>query len=195
MSAVDPARGNPVPGNPVTADPVTADPVTADLLDLLDYAMRRLAGRLAGLDDAEWAWTPTGDDRIGIRWRLQHIADLLSMERNWTWLGLPAPQEPMPATPTIGRGPGGGGPSLSAAGDAAAGGAADAIAAVDAAYRHWRDALGPCSDEQLAAPIGPLAAPYYAEASRPSFVLHIADELIHHGAETALLRDLYRERS
>jgi hypothetical protein len=32
---------------------------------------------------------------------------------------------------------------------------------------------------------------YFADATRRSFVLHIADELIHHTAEAALLRDLF----
>lgn len=36
-----------------------------------------------------------------------------------------------------------------------------------------------------------LAAGYFAGATGRSFVLHIADELIHHTAEAALLRDLF----
>ena len=35
------------------------------------------------------------------------------------------------------------------------------------------------------------AAGYFAGATGRSFVLHIADELIHHTAEAALLRDLF----
>lgn len=35
----------------------------------------------------------------------------------------------------------------------------------------------------------------YGAASRRSFVLHVLDELIHHGAEAALLRDLYAATS
>jgi uncharacterized damage-inducible protein DinB len=62
------------------------------------------------------------------------------------------------------------------------------------AYRRWRAALASCTDEQLAAPIGPPGAPKYARSPRRTFVLHVADELSHHGAEAALLRDLYRER-
>jgi len=34
-------------------------------------------------------------------------------------------------------------------------------------------------------------AGYFAGATVRSFVLHIADELIHHTAEAALLRDLF----
>jgi hypothetical protein len=32
----------------------------------------------------------------------------------------------------------------------------------------------------------------FADSTRRAFALHILDELIHHGAEVALLRDLYR---
>jgi ankyrin repeat protein len=38
--------------------------------------------------------------------------------------------------------------------------------------------------------MGPIAGPY-AEDTRLAFVLHIIDEYIHHGAEVALMRDLY----
>lgn len=172
--------------------------VAADLISALDYAVARLMGRLDGLDDAEWAWTPTADDRIGLRWRLQHIADVLSMERNWTWLGLPPPVEPLPPTPTLrylppAAGQPGGAAHLSGE-DLDGRDAAAAVAHIDEAHRRWRASLESCDDAQLAAPIGPLAAPYYDQASRRAFVLHVADELIHHGAEAALLRDLYAAR-
>lgn len=169
----------------------TRKAVAADLLALLDYAMGRLSGRMADLDDAEWAWTPTADDRIGLRWRLQHIADVLNMERNWTWLGLPAPTAPLPGAPTLRYGAGGA--AHLSADDPAGRDAAGAVAHVDEAYRRWRASLDLCDDEQLGAPIGPLAAPHYDRSPRRTFVLHVADELIHHGAEAALLRDLYRE--
>jgi len=39
--------------------------------------------------------------------------------------------------------------------------------------------------------MGAVAGPY-ACSDRVAFVVHIMDELIHHGAEVALLRDLYR---
>ena len=45
-------------------------------------------------------------------------------------------------------------------------------------------------DEALNTPLGE-AAGYFADATGRSFVLHIADELIHHTAEAALLRDLF----
>ena len=45
-------------------------------------------------------------------------------------------------------------------------------------------------DAGLAEPCGPAEGPY-AEESMATLVLHINREVIHHGAEIALLRDLY----
>jgi hypothetical protein len=47
------------------------------------------------------------------------------------------------------------------------------------------------TDAALWEPIGPLGGPF-SESTRVAWVLHILDEVIHHGAEIALLRDLYR---
>ena len=46
----------------------------------------------------------------------------------------------------------------------------------------------------LAEPCGPAEGPW-AERPRAELVLHINRELIHHGAEIALLRDLYAHRN
>jgi ankyrin repeat protein len=46
-------------------------------------------------------------------------------------------------------------------------------------------------ESSLEEPIGPVGGPY-ADSTRRAFVLHVLDELIHHGAEVATLRDLYR---
>ncbi len=42
--------------------------------------------------------------------------------------------------------------------------------------------------------LGPAWGPYGTD-SLADLVLHILDEFIHHGAEVALLRDLYRARN
>src|SRR6266536_54438 len=68
-----------------------------------------------------------------------------------------------------------------------------ALAEVEAAYGLWRNQLAAISDESFEEPIGP-AAGHYGDATRRSFALHIVDELIHHAAEAALLRDLYAGR-
>lgn len=138
-----------------------------DLVELFDVAWSRLWRRLRGLSDEEWAWCPTADLRIGLRWRLEHLRDLFAQERNWVWLGAPPPR--------LGRAP--------------VGSAGAALLALQEAYLSWRDLITePGLDP--AAPVGPAAGPYRA-ATRRSFVLHVADELVHHAAEAALLRDLY----
>ncbi len=168
-----------------------------DLVDLSDYAWHRLERRMAGLTDAEYLWEPVAGCRTVRRgadgtfrsdgpagpgdaatfttlaWRLCHIAGLLREDRNGPWLGRPAP------------------PPREQPGDP--GTAADALAALDEAHRCWRDVLAGTTDESLGLPIGPIAG-HYRESTRRSFALHVIDELVHHGAEAALLRDLYAAR-
>jgi hypothetical protein len=168
-----------------------------DLIDLSGYTWQRLRDRMAGLTDDEYLWEPVpgcltvrrADDGTyrsdgpqgpdepprfsTLAWRLSHIAAFLREDRNGPWLGRPVPDLPGPH------------------GDP--GSAADALAALDTAYGAWSTVLAGTTEESLAEPIGHVGGPY-AGATRRSFVLHVVDELIHHGAEAALLRDLYRSR-
>ena len=48
-------------------------------------------------------------------------------------------------------------------------------------------------DARLARPCGPAEGPF-AESSMATLVLHVNREALHHGAEIALLRDLYANR-
>lgn len=162
----------------------------ADLLGLSDFAWQRLRDRMAGLTDDEYGWQPVancwtvrpvgdgtfradgdGADHVftTLSWRLSHIAALLAEDRNAVWLGRPGTDAEEPGDP---------------------GTAADALARLDAGYATWRDVVAGCTSESLSQPIGP-AGGYFAKDTRRAFVLHILDELIHHGAEAALLRDLY----
>ena len=68
--------------------------------------------------------------------------------------------------------------------------AAASLAGVHAAFTWWRDLVASMDDETLNTPLGEMAG-YFADATGRSFVLDIADELIHHTAEAALLRDLF----
>lgn len=165
-----------------------------DLLTLSDFAWDRLRNRVHGLTDEEYLWEP-GEDSWSIRpdadgvwrpdsspfprdpapittiaWRLGHIADdILGGERNATWIGLPAD------------------PNAVWSGTAPT--AAEALVRMDETYAYWRRRLEQAED--LDRLMGEIAGPY-AESSRRSFLHHELDELIHHGAEVALLRDLYR---
>jgi hypothetical protein len=144
----------------------------ADVVETLRYAHGRLAARLVGLSDDEWAWRPVpADDRVTIRWRLDHIASLLAEPRCRTWLGLPADDAIALAPAT---------------------GAADAVARVQRSFDDLDGVLGRAGVD-LTREVGAVGGPY-ASSTRRAFVLHLVDELIHHGAEAALLRDLYAAR-
>jgi hypothetical protein len=75
----------------------------------------------------------------------------------------------------------------------AVGAADEAVALLDRNWERFATRVGQFSDEELAAPMGP-AAGQWADASLHGLLLHVVDELIHHGAEVALLRDLYARR-
>jgi hypothetical protein len=142
-----------------------------DVLDLFDHAWQRFRARMEGLGDDEWRSQPTVDEQLTLRWRLTHIAAFLREDRNGPWLGLPEAPGAQQSRPV-------------------ADSASSALAEVDAAFARWRALLAATTDESLARPIG-AAAGGYGDATRRSFALHIADELIHHAAEAALLRDLH----
>jgi hypothetical protein len=66
-----------------------------------------------------------------------------------------------------------------------------AVAFLERAYRHWRDGIAGLDEEGLRRPLGPRGGPY-AEDPMAELIAHISREVMHHGAEIALLRDLYR---
>jgi DinB superfamily len=72
-----------------------------------------------------------------------------------------------------------------------AGTAAEALTQLDDAYARWAEGVRGLGAEGLLRPCGPAEGPY-AEFPLASLILHINRETIHHGAEIALLRDLYR---
>jgi hypothetical protein len=86
-----------------------------------------------------------------------------------------------------------GGPEVDFHTFAYAGTADQALNQLDQAYQKWNAGVRGLSDTDLAKPpAGPVegADPFPMEG----LVLHINKELIHHGAEICLLRDLYRWR-
>jgi hypothetical protein len=176
---------------------VTQPPVGSardDLVQLSDYVWQRLQHRMDGISDHEYLWEPVPDCRTirrmddgtyrsdgpagaddprqftTLAWRLCHIIDFLTEERNGPWLGQPTAPRPL----------GPGDPGTAAA----------ALTALAEAYATWSRVLAATNEESLEQPIGRIAG-HYGRATRRSFVLHVLDELIHHGAEAALLRDLY----
>ena len=74
-----------------------------------------------------------------------------------------------------------------------AGDAATALAELDEEYATWTKGVAGLGLDDLGRPVGPAEGPF-AEHPYAELVLHINREVIHHGAEILLLRDLYRSR-
>lgn len=72
--------------------------------------------------------------------------------------------------------------------------AAGALAQLDDAHDRWMAGVRSLDADALARPCGPAEGPF-GHLPMATLVLHIHREVIHHGAEVALLRDLYLHRS
>ena len=74
-----------------------------------------------------------------------------------------------------------------------AGTAAAALRQLDEVYAAWIQGVHGLGVEGLTRPCGPAEGPF-AEYPMAALVLHINREVLHHGAEIALLRDLYAQQ-
>jgi hypothetical protein len=170
--------------------------VKDDFVSLSDFVWQRTRSRLGGLRDEEYFWEPVpgcwtirdrGDATFyadGVQpapkpppfttlaWRIAHLTDCYGADRNGEFLGAalaPAVLDPEGARCAT---------------------AETAVALLERAHTRWRRHLTAVPAESLAERLGPVAGPY-ADATKAGFVLHMLDEFIHHGAELAMLRDLY----
>ncbi|MCZ2820172.1 DinB family protein [Modestobacter sp. VKM Ac-2977] len=161
-----------------------------------DEARGRLDQRLTGLDDAEYL-----DEPVDGAWSVRRGDD-----GGWTadWVH-PAP-DPAPVTTIawrlwhlasdcfadyLARTPSG--RPLAVTGREWQGDAASALRDLDTAATAFRTAMTGLGEEGMWRPLGPDWGPY-ADAGWADLLVHATDELAHHGAEIALLRDLYRWR-
>jgi hypothetical protein len=71
--------------------------------------------------------------------------------------------------------------------------AARALDQLDDAYATWTAGVRGLGTDGLSQSCGPAEGPF-ADASLAALVLHINREALHHGAEIALLRDLYERQ-
>ncbi|MEV4221268.1 DinB family protein [Nonomuraea sp. NPDC049725] len=165
---------------------------TAELHEQLSWHWtRQLRPRLDGLSDEEYLWEPAPGSwsiRDGvidtaypppepapvttIAWRLAHVIVGVLGARTAAQFGGPAVDYgTFPYATT----------------------AAGALEQLDEAYERWSSGVRSLGPRDLARPVGPSEGPY---ADRPlaTLVLHINREVIHHGAEVALLRDLWAHR-
>jgi hypothetical protein len=70
--------------------------------------------------------------------------------------------------------------------------AAAGLELLDASYATWLKGIRSLDDDGMARAVGPSEGRWH-EAPFAGLILHINREVIHHGAEVALLRDLYRD--
>ncbi|WP_157987565.1 DinB family protein [Jiangella endophytica] len=176
---------------------------STDLLDQLEfYWTVHFRPRLAGLTDDEYRWEPV-DGAWSLRpvgeggaldlesvqpepplppvttiaWRAMHVGRDVLGKRARAFFDPAAADadmydarhwpEPLPAT------------------------AEGALTLLDEAYELWRSGVAALDDEAMLRPLGPRGGPY-AEDSMAKLVLHVNREVMAHGAEICLLRDLYR---
>lgn len=152
---------------------------------------RQLRPRLEGLTDEEYFWEP-----VPGMWTLRPAESGFACD-----FTIPPP-EPAPVTTIawrlghvvvlleaglqrFGR------PPVDFASFRYAGTAEEALRQLDNAYRAWTEGVGALGVDGLTEPAGP-AGTLLADWSTAGIVLHTQRELLHHGAEIALLRDLYR---
>jgi hypothetical protein len=177
------------------------------LADQLDFHWRhQLRPRLAGMTDEEYLWEPVAG-AWSVRPRGTSTAALQGGSGAFTIeFAYPEP-DPAPVTTIAWRlghvivGVLGArnashfdGPPCDYLEWDYAGTASGALAQLDAAYAAWTAGVRGLGEARLAEPCGP-AEGQWSEHSMAELVLHINREVIHHGAEIALLRDLYAHRS
>ena len=173
------------------------------LIDQLEFHWTHaLRPRLEGLTDEEYRWEPA-PGAWSIRPRGSGVSPAPTGSGRWERDD--APDDPDPATLTtiawrlahitvevlamrsashFGRAPAHHGSW------AYAGTAAEALDQLDAEHARWRDGVRDLGEDGLDRPCGPAEGPF-ADAPLGALVLHIHREVIHHGAEVCLLRDLY----
>jgi hypothetical protein len=180
----------------MTEQEATSRQVAPLLLGNVDYIWARVRRRLDGLGQDEYRWRPTPDcwdlceDGSGgwevervmpdpvpgavttIAWRLWHIGSECLAGYASGGLG-PRPLDVKGREwyPDVGP----------------------ALAALDTAWDAFRSGAASLGEDGMWRKLGPAWGPY-AEDTWADLVLHAYDEVVHHGAEVALMRDLYAHR-
>ncbi len=175
------------------------------LIEQLDgHWQRQLRGRFADLSDDEYFWEPV-DNVWNLRPRGTGTAPIQAGIGDMTLdFAFPEPS-PAPVTTIAWRlghlivGVLGArnashfdGPPIDYQSHTYAGTADEALAQLDMQYTRWMDGVRSLGEAGLSRPCGPTEP--YPEWPMSALVLHISREVIHHGGEIALLRDLYANR-
>jgi len=163
--------------------------------------------RLAGLDDDEYFWEPAPggwtvrevepgrwvpesapvpegapNPVTTIAWRMAHIAVGCFASRASTFFGngtLPDDADMFDPRHH----------PVSLPGTAAA-----ALDYLHESYVWWHDGIAGLSEAELLRPLGPRGS-WFADDPMAELILHVNREVMHHGGEIGLLRDLYRHRA
>lgn len=147
-----------------------------------EYLWEPVAGMWSVREDADGVWRVERVERdqpdpvpapvTTVAWRLWHIGSECLAEYTASGLG----EWPLPGLPVNGA-------DWYEHVD-------DALSSVGIAWAAFRQGVDGLGEDGLWRNLGPAWGPY-ADAPWVSLALHALDELSHHGAEVALLRDLY----
>jgi DinB family protein len=181
---------------------------STELADQLDWHWQnQMRPRLDGLTDDEYFWEPV-PGCWSLRKKGTSTAPRAAGAGEYLYeFAYPHPQPDPPPVTTIAwrlahvivgvfgaRNAGHfGGPACDWDSFSYAGTAAEALAQLDGVYATWIKGVRGLGADGLLGPCGPSEGPY-SEYPLASLVLHINREAIHHWAEIALLRDLYRAK-
>lgn len=69
--------------------------------------------------------------------------------------------------------------------------AAAGIALLEDSYRRWHEAVAGLDEQALIRPLGPKGA-LFADEPMAALIVHVNREVMHHGGEICLLRDMYQ---
>ena len=172
----------------------------SELVDLSDEVWHRTRARVEGLTDEEYLWEPAPgcwtirpradgtwmadgplprpelEPFTTLAWRLWHVIDCYGEDRAPRWLDVPPQGAPIGADAPDAQPPSS---------------ATEAVDLLERAHDRWDAHLSLTDDERLGEPVGPVGGGY-GHRTRAAYVLHMLDEFIHHSAEIAVLRDLWR---
>ncbi|MDX3076991.1 DinB family protein [Streptomyces sp. MI02-7b] len=162
-----------------------------------------LRPRLEGLTDEEYFWEPVPDcwslrprgdgrwrlegseepSRSGpfttIAWRMTHVTVGVFESRYRAFFGGEGPTQWAPGERLLEAG-------------VLPGSAEEAVAQLEQSRRRWYEAVALLDADALAAPLGVKGGPF-AETAMGELIIHLNREVMHHGGEICLLRDLYRD--
>jgi hypothetical protein len=121
----------------------------------------------AGVFVADSAWPPPDPAPVTtIAWRMDHLSDGCFARRAEMFFDVPMTGDTVPGT------------------------AAAAVAYMEETYHRWHGKIAALDEDEITTPLGERGGPYAADPMG-ALIIHINREVMHHGAEIALLRDLY----